>query len=208
MKKISLLGSLLLLFSSCGPQFMMGMRDQSETDYVIAELRSEIVDLKQQTKHHEMEFQLLDEKLDKVSVSKTTDVSHKINDAKLERRVAELERALVKMKEELKELVSYANQSNSSLMQAREKLLSCEKQITHQSDVLNEVAKLKGTLSSLSKAMQEPSSSKTYKVRSGDSLEKIARQHNSTIDLIKKVNGLNSDTIMIGQELKIPHDTK
>lgn len=48
------------------------------------------------------------------------------------------------------------------------------------------------------------SSSKTYKVRSGDSLYSIAQRHHSTIDAIKKANGLKGDTIYPGQTLKIP----
>ncbi len=186
---------------------MLGMRDQKETDYIIAELKSDIADLKQQTNHHNVEFQILDEKLEKVYALKANDLSHKISEiSRLERKVAELERVIEKTKDELREIAAHANQSSSSFMQYREKLLACERQIAHQSEVLNEVGKLKGTLTSLSKAMQESPPSKTYKVRSGDSLEKIARVTNSSIEQIKKVNSLNSDHIMIGQELKIPNE--
>lgn len=42
-----------------------------------------------------------------------------------------------------------------------------------------------------------------YTVRSGDALFKIARKNNTTVDLIKKSNGLKSDTIYEGMKLKI-----
>lgn len=42
-----------------------------------------------------------------------------------------------------------------------------------------------------------------YKVSSGDSLSKIAKKYNTTVDLIKKSNGLKSDLIRIGQKLKV-----
>ena len=42
-----------------------------------------------------------------------------------------------------------------------------------------------------------------YEVKSGDSLTKIAKQYDTTVDLIKQVNDLNSDILRIGQKLKV-----
>ena len=44
----------------------------------------------------------------------------------------------------------------------------------------------------------------TYIVQAGDSLYKIAKEFNTTIDSIKKLNNLVTDTLSIGQVLKIP----
>lgn len=44
----------------------------------------------------------------------------------------------------------------------------------------------------------------TYKVQSGDSLEKIAKKHKTTIQALKELNGLSKDSIIIGQKLKVP----
>lgn len=49
-----------------------------------------------------------------------------------------------------------------------------------------------------------PAAQKTYKVKKGDTLGKIASMHGVTVNDIKKANGLNSDRIQIGQSLKIP----
>ena len=43
-----------------------------------------------------------------------------------------------------------------------------------------------------------------YYVKSGDKIQTIARQHNSIPELIKKLNGLKSDMIGLGQTLRIP----
>lgn len=48
------------------------------------------------------------------------------------------------------------------------------------------------------------SSNRVYVVKSGDSLWKIANLYNTTVDAIKSLNNLTSNTLQIGQELLIP----
>lgn len=43
-----------------------------------------------------------------------------------------------------------------------------------------------------------------YEVQSGDNLSAISRRHNVAIGVIKRINGLTTDVIKIGQKLKIP----
>jgi len=42
-----------------------------------------------------------------------------------------------------------------------------------------------------------------YEVKAGDNLTKIARQNNTTADLIKKVNHLQNNVLRLGQKLKV-----
>lgn len=43
-----------------------------------------------------------------------------------------------------------------------------------------------------------------HEVVGGDTLTRIAKKYNTTVDIIKKANSLNSDMIMVGQRLKVP----
>ena len=47
-------------------------------------------------------------------------------------------------------------------------------------------------------------SESTYIVKSGDSLYSIAKKYNTTVDEIKKLNNLTSNSLSIGQILNIP----
>ncbi len=49
-----------------------------------------------------------------------------------------------------------------------------------------------------------PNNINTYAVKAGDNLYKIARENNVSVSEIKSLNNLNSDSLSIGQILKIP----
>lgn len=75
------------------------------------------------------------------------------------------------------------------------------------SDLLRvgQVLKLKGSTSSSSSSSSNVSSSSTstYKVKSGDSLSKIASKYGTTVSKLKSLNGLKSDVIYVNQVLKV-----
>ena len=49
-----------------------------------------------------------------------------------------------------------------------------------------------------------PNLTTTYTVKKGDSLYAISKKYNTTIDILKQLNNLTSNTLSIGQQLKIP----
>lgn len=63
-----------------------------------------------------------------------------------------------------------------------------------------EIVQLKETILALAKETAPAS----HRVQPGDSLEKIARGHRTSIEALKKLNDLKNDTIYVGQELKLP----
>jgi LysM repeat protein len=76
-----------------------------------------------------------------------------------------------------------------------------ETEVLAQNRKLDALSRLKGNIETLAKVLK---SDKTYKVRSGDSLEKIAKMHQTDVATLKKLNDLANDRIVVDQELKLP----
>ena len=91
-----------------------------------------------------------------------------------------------------------------TLEQARQKI---EEQYREQIQKLDhqfeDLSKIKNTLSSISKSMEAKT---TYKVKTGDSLEKIAKRHHLSVQKLKQANHLETDRIVVGQELFLPNE--
>ena len=43
----------------------------------------------------------------------------------------------------------------------------------------------------------------TYKVRKGDTLDKIARRNGTTVAKLRRLNGIENDKLSIGQKIKL-----
>jgi len=109
---------------------------------------------------------------------------------------------------DLKQLKSHSNESGATIASCQQKISMIEKIVeTQNSHIENLQAALKSVMDIL-EVKHELSTYdekvKTYRVQAGDSLEKIARIHKTTIKAIKELNDLNSDRIIVGQNIKIP----
>jgi peptidoglycan DL-endopeptidase CwlS len=176
----------------------LGTRDR---DAEVNELRIEIEDLKHVLHTTQVELGLFDERLKKQATSHAKGQESSTQVIALEKRISQLEKMLDKVATDLRTL-------NASAHQTLSKIQSLETDLISHDTRLDEVSKLKGTLTSISKAMgAAPSTgnSKTYKVKAGDSLEKIARSQGISLSDLRKSNPqLQSDRITVGQELRLP----
>jgi LysM repeat protein len=181
------------------------------------ELRIELDDIKHALKSVQVDLGLLDERLKKQDsplnqIKGQAQVKEANSQAlltaqviALEKKVSGLEKTLEKAATDLRALSTASTQILNKIQEVEQNLLSHEKR-------LDEVVKLKSTLTSISKAIHQnpsketPSGAKTYRVKAGDSLEKIARAHHISVETIRKLNNLTSDKIVIGQELRFPDD--
>ena len=177
-----------LLLVGCTSNFT-AMR--SGQDDAIHELRMEVADLKHALGAAETEVRILEER-----VESAEEVSQKTNNnSDFKNRIAALEKSIEKLTADIRALSNFSTQTTAALNVYREQIASIDGR-------LDEVSKLRSTLSQLAK----PTSSRTssYQVKPGDSLEKISRKFQVSIENLKLENNLSSDKIVVGQELAIP----
>lgn len=76
-------------------------------------------------------------------------------------------------------------------------------------DELKRINNLTSNILSTGQLLKIPSAllpETTYTVKKGDSLYSIATKYNTTVDELKRINNLTSNTLSIGQVLKLPSD--
>ena len=75
-------------------------------------------------------------------------------------------------------------------------------------DKLKEINNLTSNALAIGQVLKIPSSNESsnevYTVKKGDSLYSIAREYGTTVDAIKKLNNITSNTLSIGQKLLLP----
>lgn len=109
--------------------------------------------------------------------------------------------------QDLRRLQEHANQLAAGLDSSTSRLAALESTVETQSQNLE---KLEAAVQALVQALQPESSqsiensTKSYKVVEGDTLERIARRHGTTIKRLKELNDLKTDRIYRGQTLKVP----
>jgi len=214
---IPLLG--ILLLASCTSEFAAMQGKKEYHDLALDELRIEVADIKHTLSTQQMEISLLEDKIrdkDHTISSLTKEMSGKKilkleqffeEISSLERKISQLERIQEKTTVDVRQLSVHANQASAALGQYRDKIHDLERELQVNLHKLEEIGKIRNTLSSISKAVSgKPSTGfTTYKVKSGDTLGKIAQDHHITVETLKKYNDLANDKIFVGKELKIPY---
>jgi len=121
---------------------------------------------------------------------------------------------MIQVINEMQRQMQALNQSNQTLAQ---ELAVLKKQFASDADArqaqMNKmVDNLKGAISSAQQQQQaaataaaaQPSEVIEYTVQPGATLSLVAKAYNVSVEDIKKLNGLKSDTLRVGQKLRIP----
>lgn len=224
---------LLACIFSCGELSAVRNRyydDENAT--VVKEMRDSLDDIRHEVNNHESEIRIYDEKLknleniidgvrDQLMMSSQAHKEQlKGNSNNLETKITSIETTIKGLVADLRQFKTHANDSSVALTQYKQKISELEKIVEQQNQNLDH---LHAAMRSLTEALvikespPPPSKSNvavvapadatppgTYRVKAGDSLEKIARNNQTTVAVIKDLNGLNHDRIVIGQVLKIP----
>lgn len=115
-----------------------------------------------------------------------------------------IEGTLEKLTTDLKQLKTHSNELSSTVNELSKTLQNMKESAQQQGQAIRE---LEQAMRSITLAMGGKGTTNgkatTYAVKSGDSLEKIARAHGMTLNEIKELNSLKSTTIRPGQELQV-----
>ena len=201
-----------VIFTACTSINSSPKEEKHQMELSLHKVRTDLEDVKHnlnsyEIEHHVLEGKILDQEETIAALKKQI---FEINQDKLESFREEIEsfekkcQHLVKKQEkitsEVKQLNSHANETTLALAQYKDKMAQFEKLIASQKEQVQEIIKLKENLSSLTQT-----ATKTYIVKSGDSLEKIARENGLTVEQVKHYNNMSGDLIVVGQEILIPN---
>lgn len=124
----------------------------------------------------------------------------------LELKLTGLEQASHALASDIKQLTTHANETANTLKTFKQKLTEIDSAVAEQNQHMES---LQVAVSSILEAFQMKdetlAKSRHYQIKNGDSLEKIAKAHQTTVGAIKALNGLNSDKIVVGKTLKLPN---
>lgn len=98
--------------------------------------------------------------------------------------------------------------SNTYIVKKGDSLYSIARTYNTSVDKLKEINNLTSNALAIGQVLKLPSSNASekvvYTVKKGDSLYSIAREYGTTVDAIKKLNNITSNTLSIGQKLLLP----
>ena len=194
----------LLLLTSCSSYIASAQEEKRRSDILYDEMRIEIADLKHSLNATQVEMNILEERVRKQE-NTSTQVKKEHSSDVLAHQFSLLEKKLASLQIIQEQLVQDMQLFRSHTKDVNLSLQNFADQIQIQNKKFEEISRLKTTLSSLSKVMEPTTTStKTYTVRAGDTLERIAQKNNTTVAHLKKFNHLEDDRIKVGQELKLP----
>ncbi len=192
--------------------------EKHQMELTVHEVQTNLDDLKHDFTCYQTELQILDNKIkhheNSLTTIKQNYVEHQQNKndqllktlQNLEKKIQIIENKQTSVEKDLRSISSHANETSGALSQYKQTIQNLEKEIISQQHKMQEINDLKLLIKELTGFLKEDNSTeyKIYRVKPKDSLEKIAKAHHISVELIKKINHLQEDLIVIGQELKIP----
>lgn len=210
-----------LLLTACGDY---GDSDRNESATVVTETKTEqiatnVISIESQLKQIQntlsalkAEQDLIDERvrdLDEAlgNLQSGTLEAQAAEQQNLAKRMGTLEAGNTEIKEQINALKNFTSDTSATLSQTRGQVHELENYVNKNQKQLNQnISYLKEGVKALAQNGYPEGNVKdeNYVVVSGDSLQKIAKRHHTSVKAIKEANGLSSDRIRVGQKLKLP----
>jgi len=187
-------------------------QEKERVEVSMHKIRTDLEELKHDLNTHQMELHILegkitqqDDQMNHLQTDTYGEVTSSLRTSEdrlsqLDKRLEKIERRQGEIIQDLKRYEDFSKDIHVALVDYKTKFQEIDKCIKQQTLAIKEVQLVKQDLTSLLNIQEK------YIVKSGDSLEKIARKYQVTIDTLRKVNHLTSDLIVVGQELSIPQN--
>jgi chromosome segregation ATPase len=205
------LAPLFALLVSCSNLVVSQRSDKQQMEFSVQKLKNEIEDLKQEMKAYQIEVGILEGKImnhdEDLGYLQAQDLPGKNGGRSLdsqtlmEKKVLEIERTLELLVRRFDRIEIESKEIAKSVGIYKQRFQDYEKFLQSQNDSIQELGKLKKNLKDIREDALETT---TYRVRAGDSIDKIARQFGTTPEQLKKMNQLHNDLILVGQEIRVP----
>ena len=169
---------LFLCLASCNTE-KVAQEGPSKTDLILVQVRSEIDDIKHDLNSYEIEHHILD--------GKVTDLESTLQAHGEALKLEELHAEFEKLDKQLKSLSKKQNEVIADIRQLTQ----------HANETTLALSQYKEKLAFLDKTEH-------YVIKAGDTLEKIARKFETTVEALRAANHLKDDLILVGDELTIP----
>ena len=219
MKVLHAILAVLLISAACSPLKTSPNDERVQLELTVHELQTSFDDLRHDINCFQTELQILD---GRIKYNENTLASLKSQE--LEKQQARIEQLVIEFQnlekkwsaqeknrertaQDCHQLASHAHETTAALGQCKSRIEELEQQLVAGQRRFEELSKLKSNIELLAKSLSHQDLYRTYKVRLGDTLEKIAKSHKTEVGKIKQLNQLEQDLIMVGQELKIPPES-
>lgn len=179
---------LLLILAGCSPLRSSPNDEKHQLELTLHGIQTNLDDVKHDLNCFQTELQILD---GRIQYFENTLASLKQNE--LEKRQAKIDQLISQVQQFEKQWATFEQAHSDSAKELQ--ILSA-----HANETTAALAQFKERISELE------GTNKLYKVKPGDSLEKIAKAHKTSVDKIKKLNELELDLIKTGQPLKMPNE--
>lgn len=195
----------LALFAACSPLKSSPHDEKHQLELTLHEVQTNLDDLRHDVHCFRADLEILDGRIrgfeNAVASLKKEDIErHAFRVEQLHASIQQLEKRMSASEQsnqlsstQLQQLSLYAQEATAALSQYRDRIHEIEKELVSRQKKFDELAK-------------KATSNRTYRVKPGDSLQKIAKLHKTTADKIKQLNSLDQDLIVVGQELQIPSE--
>ncbi|MBM3201499.1 MAG: LysM peptidoglycan-binding domain-containing protein [Chlamydiae bacterium] len=197
-----------------------------QTEIALHKMRSEIDEIKHDIHTHQLELSVLEGKsqsneetlltmrkeglgTEAAKLEKTQSIL-----AQLHQKISLVEKKQEEVEKHLQTVAHHNQEMQKALAQYREKIGEIERNISLHNQTIAEMAKVKDHLRTLSEIAISQGTMEVegrhflpYRVKSGDTLDKIAKEHRTSAEMLRKINHMNNDLILAGQDLLVPKKT-